>query len=55
MKNRHKKNKRDESRTNLSGFKLPMGFFIVWSPDGRVRYGKCDPITKKVLEIHKLE
>lgn len=37
------------------GFKLSMGFFIVWSKDGRIKYGKCDPLTKKVIELYELD
>lgn len=35
------------------GFKLGMGFFIVWN-EGKVRYGKCDPITKEVIEWYEI-
>jgi len=36
------------------GFKFPMGFFILQSEDGRVRIGKCDPVTKEIIEIYEL-
>lgn len=32
------------------GFKFPMGAFMVWSQDGRLAWGKCDPLTKEVIE-----
>jgi hypothetical protein len=32
------------------GFKFPAGAFMVWSIDGRVAYGKCDPLTLEILE-----
>jgi hypothetical protein len=38
-----------------NGFKFPTGVFMVWSKDGRMAYGKCDPITKEVLEWHERE
>lgn len=35
------------------GFKLPMGFFLI--TDGKtVRIGKCDPLTKEVIEWYEL-
>lgn len=33
-----------------TGFKFTSGFFIIWSPEGKMRFGKCDPLTKKVIE-----
>ena len=32
------------------GFKFPLGTFMVWSPDGRMATGKCDPITYEIIE-----
>ena len=32
---------------------FPMGFFIGTSEDGKVFYGKRDPITKKILIIYE--
>jgi hypothetical protein len=32
---------------------FPMGGFIGTTEDGRVFFGKRDPITKKVLEIYE--
>lgn len=32
------------------GFKFPMGGFLVWSQDGKMAWGKCDPNTKEVIE-----
>jgi len=37
-----------------NGFKLPMGFFVVWK-DNQMRFGKCHPITKEVIEWFELE
>lgn len=36
------------------GFKLPMGFFLVWHED-KFRFGKCDPITKEMIEWYDFE
>lgn len=38
--------------TEWKGFKFPMGFFVIVDPEGNIRYGKCDPITKEVLKIY---
>jgi hypothetical protein len=32
---------------------FPMGFFIGVTEDGRVVFGKRDPVTKEVLEIYE--
>lgn len=37
------------------GFKFPMGGFMVWSKDGRMATGKCDPITHEILEWNEYE
>lgn len=34
------------------GFKLPMGFFICWSFDGKMAIGKKDPVTNEILEMY---
>ena len=36
------------------GFKFPMGTFIVWHQDGRMAWGKCNPITKEILEWNEV-
>jgi len=36
------------------GFKLPMGGFMVWSQDGKMALGKCDPITREVIEWNEM-
>jgi hypothetical protein len=37
-----------------TGFKFPMGFFVVIK-DGNVRFGKCNPVTKEVIEWYEFE
>lgn len=32
---------------------FPMGFFVGVTADGRVVFGKRDPITKEILEIYE--
>lgn len=34
---------------------FPMGFFVGRTEDGRIVFGKRDPITKEVLEIYFYE
>lgn len=36
------------------GFKFPMGFFIVHDENGKMKFGKCDPVTKEVLESYEM-
>lgn len=39
--------------TEWTGFKFSSGFFIVYH-QGKIRFGKCDPVTKEPLEWHEL-
>ena len=41
--------------TTWKGFRFPMGTFFVRSPDSRFRWGKSDPLTKKVIEWYEFE
>lgn len=50
-----KKEPTEEIKKIWKGFKLPTGTFMVWSWDGRVACGKCDPLTKEILEWHESE
>ncbi len=34
---------------------FPMGFFIGVTEDGRIIFGKRDPITKEVLEVYEYD
>ena len=45
---------KEEEENIWKGFKLPMGFFMVWK-DGEVRAGKCDPLTKAVLHWYEIK
>lgn len=36
-----------------NGFHFPMGFFTVFNEKGEMRFGKCDPITKEVLDLYQ--
>jgi len=40
--------------TEWKGFKFPLGFFVVISPEGKMAVGKCDPITKEVIEWYSI-
>lgn len=37
---------------NIDCVAFPMGFFFGRTEDGRIVYGKRDPVTKEILEIH---
>lgn len=39
--------------TEWKGFKLPMDFFLVWNGE-KFRIGKCDPITKEIIEWYEV-
>lgn len=34
---------------------FPMGFFVGVAQDGRIIFGRRDPITKEILEIYEYE
>lgn len=36
------------------GFKFPMGAFLVWSENGKMAWGKCDPLTQEVIEWNEM-
>lgn len=44
----------DPDLMTWKGFKFPMGFYCVVSEDGRVKIGKCDPITKEIIVSHEI-
>lgn len=36
------------------GLNFTAGFFVVWK-DGKFRFGKCDPVTKKIIQWYEYE
>jgi len=37
------------------GMVFPMGFFLVSDDNGGLRMGKCDPLTREILEWYEIE
>lgn len=44
-----------KKKPTATGFKFPMGAFLVTDENGNVYFGKCDPVTKEILSICMIE
>jgi len=48
-------NRKKTHKTVIDFIGFSMGFFIGRAEDGRVVFGKRDPVTKEILEIYEYQ